>query len=68
MDRGVRIRTPDRGFARPPNPPRSYPRDERRQLPPEPEPKTADPPKNLTNENMVDPVGPQAPPALLRSA
>jgi len=26
------------------------------------------PPKNLTNETMVDPVGPQAPPALLRSA
>ena len=40
----------------------------RRQLPPEPKPKTAEIPKNLTTETRVDPVGPQAPPTLLRSA
>ena len=42
--------------------------DERRQLPSQPEPKTAETPKNLTTQPMVDPVGPQAPPALLRFA
>ena len=67
-DRGVRIRAPDWCLTRPSHPPRSYPGDERRQLPPEPKPKTAKIPKNLTTEIMVDPVGPQAPPTLLRSA
>ena len=38
--------------------PRSYPGDERRQLPSQPEPKTAKTPKNLTTQPMVDPVGP----------
>ena len=48
---------------------RSYPGDERRQLPSQPEPKTAETaPKNLTTQPMVDPVGPQAPPTLLRFA
>ena len=42
--------------------------DERRQLPSQPEPKTAETPKNLTTQPMVDPVGPQAPPTLLRFA
>ena len=40
----------------------------RRQLPSQPEPKTAETPKNLTTQPMVDPVGPQAPPTLLRFA
>ncbi len=34
----------------------------------EPKPKTAEIPKNLTTKASVDPVGPQAPPTLLRSA
>ena len=33
-----------------------------------PEPKTAETPNNLTTQPMVDPVGPQAPPTLLRFA
>ncbi len=48
-----------------------YPRDERRQLSPQPEqkpPKGADRPKNLTTETKVDLAGPQAPPTLLRFA
>ena len=58
----------DRGVAGPAHTPRSYPGDERRQLPSQPEPKTAETPKNLTTQPMVDPVGPQAPPTLLRFA
>lgn len=37
MDRNIWIRTPDRRTARPPDPPRQHPRDERRKLPPWPE-------------------------------
>ena len=58
----------DWGVAGPAHTPRSYPGDERRQLPSQPEPKTAETPKNLTPQPMVDPVGPQAPPTLLRFA
>ena len=43
---------------RPAHTPRSYPGDERRQLPSQPEPKTAETPKNLTTQPMVDPAGP----------
>ena len=42
--------------------------NESRQLPSQPEPKTAETPKNLTTQPMVDPVGPQAPPRLFTSA
>ena len=47
-----------------------YPGNERRELPSQPKPKTAEIPKNtcLTAGAMVDPVGPQEPPTLLRSA
>ena len=51
------IRAPDWGVAGPAHTPRSYPGDERRQLPSQPEPKTAETPKNLTTQPMVDPVG-----------
>ena len=52
VDRGVRLRAPDRGAARPPHPPCPYPGNERRQLPAQPEPKKAEiPPKNLTGFN-----------------
>ena len=62
--------TPDRGFAGPPHPPCPYPGNERRELSSQPKPKTAEIPKNtcLTAGAMVDPVGPQEPPTLLRSA
>ena len=39
MDRDLRHRAPDRGTARPSHPSRQNPRDERRQLPPQPEPR-----------------------------
>ena len=39
MDRDLRLRAPDRGTARPSHPSRQYPRDERRQLPPQPKPR-----------------------------
>ena len=54
----------------PAHPPCPYPGDERRELSSQPKPKTAKIPKTacLTVNAMVDPVGPQAPPALLRSA
>jgi len=39
MDRGLRIRAPHRRHSRPPDPPRAYPRDERRQRPAAPEPR-----------------------------
>ena len=44
--------------------------NERRELSSQPKPKTAEIPKNtcLTAGAMVDPVGPQEPPTLLRSA
>ncbi len=47
-----------------------YPGNERRELSSQPKPKTAEIPKNtcLTAGAMVDPVGPQEPPTLLRSA
>ena len=35
VDRGVRLRAPHRGAARPPHPPRPHSRDERRELPPQ---------------------------------
>ena len=42
---------------------------ERRQLPPQPKPETTEIPKKyLTAETKGAPVGPQAPPTLLRSA
>ena len=58
------------GFAGPPHPPCPYPGNERRELSSQPKPKTAEIPKNtcLTAGAMVDPVGPQEPPTLLRSA
>ena len=62
MGRGVRIRAPDWCLTRPSHPSRSYTGDEQRQLPPEPKPKTAEIPKNLTTEIIVDPVGLQTPP------
>ena len=68
FDPPLRFRAPDWGVAGPAHTPRSYPGDERRQLPSQPEPKTAETPKNLTTQPMVDPVGPQAPPTLLRFA
>ena len=54
----------------PAHPPCPYPGDERRELSSQPKPKTAKIPKTacLTVNTIVDPVGPQAPPALLRSA
>ena len=57
-------------FAGPPHPPCPYPGNERRELSSQPKPKTAEIPKNtcLTAGAMVDPVGPQEPPTLLRSA
>ena len=60
----------DRRIAGPAHPPCPYPGDERRELSSQPKPKTAKIPKTacLTVNAMVDPVGPQAPPALLRSA
>ena len=39
MDRGVRLRTTDRCAAGPAHPPRPYPRDERRELPPQAQPR-----------------------------
>ena len=52
------------------HPPCPYPGDERRELSSQPKPKTAEIPKNtcLTAGAMVDPVGPQEPPTLLRFA
>ena len=41
VDLRVRLRAADRRAARPAHPPRPHPRDERRQLPPEGQPKTA---------------------------
>ena len=38
-NRDLRLRAPDRGAARPSHPSRQHPRDERRQLPPQPEPR-----------------------------
>ena len=54
----------------PPHPPCPYPGNERRELSSQPKPKTAEISKNtcLTAGAMVDPVGPQEPPTLLRSA
>ena len=70
MDRDIRLGTSDRRIAGPAHPPCPYPGDERRELSSQPKPKTAKIPKTacLTVNAMVDPVGPQAPPALLRSA
>ena len=70
MDRDIRLGTSDRRIAGPAHPPCPYPGDERRELSSQPKPKTAKIPKTacLTVNAMVDPVGPQAPPTLLRSA
>ena len=43
MDRGVRLRTPDRRAPRPPHPSRQHPQDERRQLSAQPEPQASNP-------------------------
>ena len=70
MDQDIRLGTSDRRIAGPAHPPCPYPGDERRELSSQPKPKTAKIPKTacLTVNAMVDPVGPQAPPTLLRSA
>gem|GEM_PF-4055999 len=69
VDGGVRLRTPDWGLAGSSHPPRSYLGDEWRQLSSQSKPKTAELPKKcLTIGAVVDPVGPQGPPTLLRSA
>jgi len=70
MDRNIRFGTSDRGVAGPSHPSCPYPGNEWRELSSQPKPKTAEIPKNacLTIEAMVDPVGPQEPPTLLRFA
>ena len=66
------VRTPsDRSLAGSPDPPCPHPGNERRELPTQTKPKTAELPKNravLNAETVVAPAGPQGPPTLLRSA
>ena len=67
---GVRFATPGRSLAGSPDPPCPHPGNERRELSPQTEPKTAEFPKNravLNAEAVVAPAGPQGPPTLLRS-
>ena len=47
VDRGVRLRAPHRGAARPPHPPRPHPRDERRELPPQSKPPASRPSRRV---------------------
>ena len=61
----------DRSVAGSPDPPCPHSGNERRELSPQTEPKTAEFPKNravLNAETVVAPAGPQGPPTLLRSA
>ena len=47
VDRGVRLRAPHRGAARPPHPPRPHPRDERRELLPQSKPPASRPSRRV---------------------
>ena len=60
MDRDLRLRAPHRRAARPADPPRHHPRDERRQLPARPEPHEKNPSQRLTPGNPVGPSGQRA--------
>ena len=46
-ERGVRLRAPHRGAARPRHPPRPHPRDERRELPPQSKPPASRPSRRV---------------------
>ena len=48
MDRDVRLGAPDRGAARPPHPSCPYPGNERRELPPQPQPRAKNGPHGLS--------------------
>ena len=53
MDRDLRLRAPHRRAARPADPPRHHPRDERRQLPARPEPQAKTPSQRLTQATRL---------------
>ena len=60
VDRDLRLRAPHRRAARPADPPRHHPRDERRQLPARPEPHEKNPSQRLTPGNPVGLSGQRA--------
>ena len=60
MDRGVRLRASHRRPARPADPPRQHPRDERRQLPARAEPRTEGRSQRLIRRRRVGPAGQSA--------
>ena len=64
MDRDLRLRAPYRRAARPADPPRHHPRDERRQLSPRPEPHAKDRGRSLTPA----PIGPTGQSALAHAS
>ena len=57
MDRNLRHRTPDRRSPRQTDTPRKHSRDERRQLSPQPKPRSKGPIRHLITPNRIGPPG-----------